>query len=452
MPANIPRLNEVHLDWPVLAFGLGLSVLAGLLTGLIAAFRLESSDPQAVLKAASGSATPDRSSVRSRQGLIALQAALSTLLLAAAALIGLSFYRLVNQDVGFTTQHALAASVVINAYNDSQSEAILRELPPAVEAVPGVTDAAVTSWLPLDGETWVDSLGVPGRAWPAGQKPMTNVRFIGPGYFRALGIPLLAGRDVAESDRPAGWPPKSSADEAKMHEVVVVSLTTVHMLWPGISPQQALGRAILFNGSAMPVVVGVAADARTSLTASTPAVTYQPYWTEPPRRFSLVVRSALPASALAAPLRAAIWKIAPNAPVPTVKPLADLESDAVAPQRYQLTLLLLFAGVAVLLAALGVYALVAHSVARRSKELAIRIALGARGGRIWSLVVRQALVPVLAGVLAGLVGDLAAGRILASFLFQTAPSNPGVLAAAALGGSPRGADRVPGACPAGDQG
>ncbi len=118
--------------------------------------------------------------------------------------------------------------------------------------------------------------------------------------------------------------------------------------------------------------------------------------------------------------------------MPKVRPLADLESDAVAPQRYQLTLLLLFAGLAVLLAALGVYALVAHSVSRRSKELAIRIALGARGGHIWSLVVRQALVPVLAGVLAGLVGDLAAGRILASFLFQTAPSNPGVLAGAAL--------------------
>jgi predicted permease len=431
-PGNIPRLGEVQLDWRVLAFGLVLSVLAGLLTGMIPALRMDRSDPQSVLKAAGGAATADRSSLRSRQSLIALQAALSTLLLAATALIGLSFYHLVSQDVGFVPQHALAASVALNAYHDGQREAILRGLPDAARAVSGVTDAAVTSWLPLDGEIWVDSLGAPGLTWPAAQRPMTNVRFVGPGYFRAVGVPLLAGRDLAESDRPANWPPKSAADESSMHEVVVVSLTAVHLLWPGISPEQALGRAILFNGKSTPMIVGVAADARTSLRAATPAVTYQPYWTQPPYHFSLVVRSALPAATLAAPLRAAIWKIAPDAPVPTVKPLADLESDAVAPQRYQLTLLLLFAGLALLLAALGVYALVAHSVARRSRELAIRIALGAGGGIIWRMVVRQALAPVLAGVMAGLVGDLAAGRVLASFLFQTAPTSPGVLAVAAI--------------------
>jgi len=431
-PADIPRLSEVQLDWRVLAFGLALSVLAGLLTGLIPALRLDRSNPQAVLKSISGSITADRSSLRSRQCLIALQAALSTLLLVATALIGLSFYRLISQDVGFTTRHALAASVAINTYNDGQRETILRSLPIAAEGVPGVTDAAVTSWLPLDGETWVDGLGVPGRVWPAAQQPTTNVRFVGPGYFRAVGVPLLAGRDIAESDRPANWPPKSVADESKMHEVVVVSLTTVHVLWPGISPQEALGRAILFNSATTPVIIGVAADARTSLIASTPAVTYQPYWTEPPYHFSLVVRGNLPTSMLADPLRAAIWRIAPNAPVPTVKPLADLESDAVAPQRYQLTLLLLFAVLALLLAAIGVYALVAYSVSRRSRELAIRIALGAGGGGIWRLVVVQALAPVLAGVMAGLIGDLAGGRVLTSFLFQTAPSSPGVLAAAAL--------------------
>ena len=435
-PAGIPRLGEVQLDWRVLAFGLTLSLLAGLLTGMIPALRMDRSDPQSVLKAASGSTTADRSSLRSRQSLIALQAALSTLLLAATALIGLSFYRLVSQDVGFIPEHALAASVSINTYHDGQREAILRDLPTAAKAVSGVTDAAVTSWLPLDGETWVDGLGVPGQTWPRGRAAAscTNVRFVGaPGYFqRRRGPRLLAGRDLAESDRPANWPPKSAADESKMHEVVVVSLTTVHLLWPGLSPEQALGRAILFNGQTEPIIIGVAADSRTSLTAATPAVTYQPYWTQPPYHFSLVVRSGLPASALAAPLRAAIWKIAPNAPVPTVKPLSDLESDAVAPQRYQLTLLLLFAGLALLLAALGVYALVAHSVTRRSKELAIRIALGAGRGSIWSLIVRQALAPVLAGTMAGLLGDLAAGRVLAGFLFQTAPSSPGVLAAAAL--------------------
>ena len=152
----------------------------------------------------------------------------------------------------------------------------------------------------------------------------------------------------------------------------------------------------------------------------------------PPYSVSLVVRSTLPAAALAAPLRAAIWRVIPDAPIPRLRSLSDFKASVVAPQRYQLTLLLLFAGVALLLAAMGVYALVAHTVAGRRKELALRLAIGASRGDLWSLVLRQALAPVAGGVAAGLIAALWAGRLLASLLFEIHPADPTVLSAVGL--------------------
>ncbi|HUX66956.1 MAG TPA: ADOP family duplicated permease [Terriglobales bacterium] len=432
-PANLPRLAEVHLDWRVAAFGLLLSLLAGVLTGVVPALRLSRADPQASLKAAGAATTADRSSLRSRQSLIALQASLATLLLAAASLLGFSFYRLLSQPTGFLARHALAAQVVLNAYSDPQRDQILRQLPAAAAAVPGVTQAAFTSHLPLQGETWIDDAGVPGKLYPAAQQPHVNVRFISPGYFASIGIPLLAGRDLAPSDRPAGWPPLTDAAARAMPGVVVLSRACAQQLFPGASPRQVVGRRIAFNGGSTPTVIAVAADARDgSLTSAPPSVVYQPYWQQVPYAVSLVVRSALPAASLAAPLRAAIWRLAPAAPIPTLRPLAALAASAVAPQRYQFLLIFAFALVALLLAALGVYALVAHSVARRAKELAIRVTLGARAADLGRLVLRQALAPVLAGVLAGLAAAFALGRLLAALLFQVSPANPALLAAAAL--------------------
>src|SRR6185437_7925693 len=195
-PADIPRLDQVSLDWRVMGFGLGLALAAGVLTGLLPAWRLLRADPHAFLKATGGSTTPDRASLRSRQSLIALQAALSTLLLAAAGLIGLSFYRLVSQNTGFSADRALAADIALNVYPDDQRDRILSQLPAAAANLVGVSAAAVTSHLPLLGETWVDGMRVPGQPDDAQHSLRTNVRFISPGYFAAMGIPLLAGRDL----------------------------------------------------------------------------------------------------------------------------------------------------------------------------------------------------------------------------------------------------------------
>jgi len=216
-----------------------------------------------------------------------------------------------------------------------------------VQELAGVNAAAFTSHLPLQGETWIDHTGVPGQTYPAGHEPGVNVRFVSPGYFAAMGISLVAGRDLAESDRPADWPPKNDAAEAAMAEAVVISHATAQLLWPGVPARDVVGRKIRFNDQTTPVVVGVTEDARDgSLTTAPPSVVYQPYWEQVPYSVSLVVRSTLPVTSLAAPLRAAVWRLAADAPIPTLRPLSDLKSTAVAPQRYQLTLLLLFAGLA----------------------------------------------------------------------------------------------------------
>ncbi len=430
-PKDIPRLGQVHVDWRVLAVGLLLSAAAGLLTGLVPALRVGRGDPQESLKAGSTATTAGPPHVRSRQGLIGMQAALSTLLVAVAGLLGFSLYKLMTKPVGFSTEHAVEAQVVTWSYGRAQRDQILQQITAAVAAIPGVRAVGLTSHLPLQGETWIDQAGVPGEQYPPGQQPTVNVRFVGGDYFSAMRISLIAGRNFREGDRPAGWPPKSRADEEIMHEAVIISEATARQLWPGRDPRTLVGQPIVFNGLT-PTIVGVAADALDgTLTAASPPVVYQPYWNWDPGAFALVLRTALPLSAIAGPLRAAVWRLAPNAPIPEIKPLGSLRAAATAPQRYQFTLLMLFGGLALLLAAIGVYALVAHSVAQRRKELAIRLALGAPAAAIRELIAGQALAPVGLGVLAGMAGALAGGRLLQSLLYEVGASNPATLGAAA---------------------
>ncbi|HEX5438950.1 MAG TPA: ADOP family duplicated permease [Gemmatimonadaceae bacterium] len=431
-PQDIPRLDQAHVDWQVLAMGLLLSAVAGLLTGLVPALRAGRGNPQDSLKGGDRASTTGPASVRSRQGLIGLQAALATLLIAVAGLLGVSLYQLMTKPAGFSTEHAVEARVVLGNYGEAQRDRILQQLPAAVTAIPGVQTAGLTSHLPLQGETWIDGAGVPGKQYTPAQQPSVNVRFIGGDYFRTMRIPLVAGRTFRESDRPAAWPPESRADELKMHEAVIISEATARRIWPGRDARTLIGQPIAFNGLT-PTIVGVAADALDgALTSAAPPVVYQPYWNWDPFSFSLVLRTTLPMSAIAGPLRAAVWKLAPNAPIPEIKPLGSLRAAATAPQRYQFTLLMTFAALALLLAAIGVYALVAHSVAQRRKELAIRLALGAPARAIRGLIARQALAPVAAGAVVGLAAALAGGRLLQSLLYGVGTHDPVTLSAAVV--------------------
>src|SRR5215813_7939634 len=199
-PANLPRLGEVHIDWRVLVFGLALSLVAGLLTGLVPALRLGRLDPQTALRYASAGASSGFESTRSRQALIALQAALSTLLLTAVGLLGLSFYRLVSEPIGFVAQHGVEAEVSLIDYSNEQRLAILRQLPAVALALPGVSRAGFTTKLPLTGERGMEHFAVPGKVYTEASRPQMIGNAISPGYLGALDVPLLAGRDLSESD------------------------------------------------------------------------------------------------------------------------------------------------------------------------------------------------------------------------------------------------------------
>lgn len=426
-PKDIPRLGQVHVDLRVLVVGLLLSAAAGLLTGAVPAVRVGRGDPRAFLSGASRSTTGGPASVRSRQWLIGLQAALTTLLIAVAGLLGFSLHHLMTRSAGFSTDHAVKAEVVISTYGSGQREQILRSITTSVAAIPGVQAAGLTSHLPLEGETWIDGVGAPGRQYSKAQQPRANVRFVGGGYFSAMQIPLIAGRDFEETDRPAGWPPKNRSDERAMHESVIISQATARLVWPGRDPQSLVGEPITLNGLT-PTIVGVTADALDgTLNAAPPPVIYQPYWSWDPATFSLVLRTSLPVSAIAAPLRAAVWALAPNSAIPEIKPLSSLRADATATQRYQFALVLVFAGLAVTLGAIGVYALVAHSVAQRRKELAIRLALGAPTSTIRALIAAQAITPVGMGAFLGVTGALAGGRLLQSMLYGVGAGDPPTL-------------------------
>jgi predicted permease len=424
-PADVPRLDEVHANWHVFAFGFAVSLTTGLVTGLVLALRLRRADPHEFLKATAAATTADLGSLRSRQVLIGVQAALSTVLLVVAALLGISFSRLLAQPTGFDASHAVAADVMLGAYvTEDARDALLRQLSGAVGALPGVTAAGFTSQLPLRGEAWIDSIDVPGRNASAAEQPHVNVRFVSPGYFTAIGIPLTAGRDISERDRPSGPPPTSAATEPP--GIIVLSRATAQMLWPGTQPSDLLGRGLDLEGHRV-AVVGIAADTRASLDAPAPAIVYVPYWEQAPGKISVVARSTASVSVLAGALREAIRNVAPLAPIPLVQPLDDLEGSAVASQRYQFTLLVTFASIALLLAAMGVYALVAHSVAKRRKELALRITLGARASDLWKIILGQSPLPVAVGAIAGVAPALAGGRLLATFLFEVSPTSPAVL-------------------------
>ncbi len=429
-PQDIPRLDQVHMDWRVLAVGLLLSAGAGILTGLVPALRVGRGDPQQALQTGGRAGSAGPASVRSRQALIGVQAALTTLLIAVAGLLGASLYQLMNKPTGFSDEHAVEARVVLGNYSDAERDRILQALPAAIEAIPGVRTAGMTSHLPLQGETWIDGAGIPGKQYPPAQQPSVNVRFIGGDYFATMQIPLVAGRDFSEADRPASWPPANQDAERQMHESVIISAATARLIWPGRDPRTLPGERIDVNGLS-PTIVGVAADALdATLTAGAPAVVYQPYWNWDPKSFSLVLRSSLPLSAIAVPLRAAVRRLAPNAPIPEIAPLNVLRRTATAPQRYQFTLLIAFATLALVLAAIGVYALVAHSVAQRKKELAIRLALGAPARAIRRLIAVQAVMPVAWGALAGLMAAIMGGRILRSLLYQVGPNDPAALGTA----------------------
>jgi putative ABC transport system permease protein len=380
--------------------------------------RSAAAHPQEALKSGSYTTTEGRRGAHLRSVLVGLEAALSAVLLITAGLLMGSFVRLMHVDKGFDIERVLAVRVAIPASKyteERQQTAFFERVLAKTRPLPGVLSAGLVSALPLQGETWLDMAAAEGDQRPLFERPMVNVRFVSPDYFKILRIPFREGLPFDDSQRN--------------RKVVIVSQGTARRLWPGRS---AVGRRMQHN-EALEEVVGVTADIRsTSLDKDPVLIIYVPYWQRPRLSASLLVRTAMDPRGIAASVREAIHQVDADVPVPEMQTLQEVMSDSVAQRRFQTILVMLFAAAALALAGFGIYGVVSYSVTRRRTEMGIRMALGAGTGGLQRMVLWQGIRPVVAGLAVGIAGALAAGRILSSLLFQVSARDPLTIGGVAL--------------------
>lgn len=417
-PANVPRLNQVQIDVPVLLFAAGISVLSALLFGILPALRSLRVQPQAALQSQSSRISTSREGRNLRNTLVAAEIACTVVLLIVTALVLRSFGRLLNTHRGFDASHVTVAQVdlLTPRYADYQPNAtetkvafIDRSLA-ALRALPGVQSAAITSTMPLTGERWIDPITRPDHPVPPASRPMINVRFISPGYLATLRTPLVRGRGL------------TAADRTNPH-VVLISARAAREGFHGENP---IGQKLKWlDPSGHDVtIIGVVANTRINGLKDAAAVAYVPYWDYIPETPVFLIRSTQTSAALAPEIRRAIWKIDPQVAIPSIQSLDEQLGDSVAVERFQTILLSAFGAAALLLALLGIYGVLAYSVSLRQQEFGIRVALGSDRARLTTLVLRQAVWPVACGIGAGLIFAYVATRWVQSLLYQTKLDDP----------------------------
>ena len=420
-PPALPLLNTLSFDVRVLAVLIVSTLAAGILVGFLPAIRQTSVPPADSLKVDSYTSTEGPRGSRTRRALVASQAAVGVALLVATGLLVVSFVRLLHVDKGFDTADILTIDVALPPSMYATAGRQLRFFEDVLQrarALPGVTVAATTNRLPLRGESTVNHLSYPNDTRPFEQRPLANYRYVSSDYFAAIGTPILRGRTFRETDRG--------------RQVVILSARAAAALWPGQDP---IGRLVRTGGflGADSEVIGVAADTRAvDLTRNDILFTYLPLWLRPSNVETIVVRASAPPSTLTNAVRRAVLEVEPAAAIPRVQTMDDAVGAAIADRRFELSLMTAFGVAAAILAALGVYGVVSYSVARRGREMGIRIALGATATDIHRLVFEEGITPVAIGIVAGLAASLAIGRAMASLLFEVRPANPLVMGAAAL--------------------
>jgi predicted permease len=424
-PANLPRLDEVRVSLPVLAFSAGLSIAAAIAFGMLPALRSLRVAPLTALKGNQTRAANTQDGQRTRGIMVAAQVACTVVLLIVTSLALRSFSRLMGQNRGFDSSHVTLAEVDLFApqYADSSSKMKAMKLSftdrtlTALNQLPGVQSVALTSVAPLTGETWVDTVSRPDHPVPPAQEPAINVRWVNPDYLPTMRIPMISGRNISVADRANPY-------------VVLISERTAREAFGEEDPVGKKIGALVPDDNHPMTVIGVVADARINGLKDTAAMAYVPYWAFTPWTPSFMVRSSQPSNALIPEMRRAIWQIDPQVAIPTLKSMDDQVSDSVAADRFQTILLSGFGAAALLLALLGVYGVLAYSVSLRRREFGIRIALGSGKSALMGLVLRQAAQPVLLGTGVGLAMSLIALRWVRSLLYQTPVMDP-----LAVGGS-----------------
>ena len=415
-PANVPRLRAVSLDRYVLFFTLAVSTLTGIVFGLAPALHASRPDPSNMLKdAGRGSSHSGRNWMRS--GLIVSEVALSLMLLAGAGLLINSFWRLLHTDAGFNGKGVLALDIPLNRTKyttPEQRSAAFEQLVARMKTIPGVRDASVVSNVPLTDFDEELSFQVEGREpYKPGEEATSDYTVIGNDYFRTMQINVLRGRVF------------TSQDTATSPRVIIVSDAFVKRYFPNEEP---IGRRIIFDGpNKVPrEIVGVVGDVRRNgLDVDVEPEMYVPHIQKPERRLNVVIRTDHEDASQLAPLaRAEVKAFDPNQVVWRVQTLQQLFGASVASRRFNMVLLGIFASVALVLAAVGLYGVMSYSVSRRTQEIGIRMALGAKRFDVLRLVVRQGMTMTLIGLVLGLAGAFSLSRVMIGLLHGVSPTDP----------------------------
>ncbi|HEY1249970.1 MAG TPA: ABC transporter permease [Thermoanaerobaculia bacterium] len=425
-PTAIPRLSETRIDPGVLLFTLAVSVATGILFGLTPAISASRPDPQAALGEASRGSTAGRSRQRFRTLLFVSEVALAFVLVIGSGLLIRSLAQLRAVSPGFRPEHVLALDVAVPEARyptDESREQFYRKAVDALRPLPGVQIASATYCPPLIGKCWGSIYLLSDRPAPAqAELPSAHWNVVEPGYFATLAIPLRRGRAFTDADR---------ADTAK---VVIVNETFAKKWWPN---GDALGKSVKQGWPKDPTpfreIVGVVGDVRQD-GLDVPALpeVFIPWTQNPMPSMTLLVRVNGSPQAVQRAAIAAVRSIDPDQSVSNVMPLTGYLSDSVADRRFTTLLLGFFAALALVLASVGIYGVVAYGVAERRREIGIRTALGARPADVLALVVKGALRLAAVGMVAGAVVALGLSRFLASLLFGIRPTDPATFGGVAI--------------------
>ena len=405
----LPLLFSVRIDTTALGWTVVIALATAVLFGLAPAFRMSGKDIQGSLKDSGQGASASRRHERVRTALVVSEIALACVLLVGAGLLLRSFLRVLDVDLGFRPSNATAIRIDYNDGNDSaKHSATMQEILRRVDAIPGVETAGISDNLPLErNRSW--GISAPGSD-PKHQRSVGNfVYMVTPGYLHAIGMRLREGRDFS-------W-----EDSAKSQKVAIINEAGVEALWPGENP---VGR-IANTGGTDVRIVGVIDNVRESNVEGKPGVqTYLPSTQFGEEESSLVVRSKLPPGALAPAVIQALRKVNPDQPATELRPIQQIVDHATSPRRFFVILVGSFAGLGLLLASLGIYGVISYSVTQQTKEIGIRMALGATAGRVQFGVIRKTLILALAGMGLGALASLAVAKMIASLLYGTEPTDP----------------------------
>jgi len=422
--SSIPLASDIGFDPAVFTFLAIVAVATGVVCGLVPAVRATRVDLTSDLKDGTGSGADGVSRERFRSLLVVSETALALVLLVSAGLLMRAFLNLRNTNSGMVTSNVLTMHVAASKqkYDTSASILFYQPMLQRIRAIPGVRSAGLTSALPLQESYNYGYLRIEGRSETPGDEPVVQQRVVSPGYFRALGIPVLRGR--AFTDRDAGAAYNSGAHPAAgtAPAIVLINRALARQYFPNQDP---IGQRIKLGDSLWAPIVGIAGDVRESqLEAPSAPTLYLSYLQFPQNEITLVVSTTVPPTNVTPAIRAAIRSVDPGQPVYDVETMEHVVAESVSSSRFDFWLLGTFAAIALALAAAGIYGVMSYVVTQRTREIGIRMALGAQAAAVHRLIVREGMALVVGGLVLGAIVALGATRLLSSLLYGVSSTDP----------------------------